>query len=768
VRIRSQRDPQSSIRWFRLSAGPLLTLVVAMGIELLRATPLHLPGPGIPLLVVVAWSVYTGGFVPGLASAALAVGYAWHYYSGTPPAGITLDELRRVLDLGLGALSLVVMLGLLRRRAERARRLETSAAVAMEQRIVLEEAADPLLIADASGHYVFVNQRACEMSGYARDELLRMRIGDLFMREGGPVRVIETMPGEARHLDVELVRRDGTRIHAALSVRKLSDGRTLKLVRDVTERRAAIDRLQGALSLVRATLESTTDGILVVDSTGKWAGHNSRFRELWRIPEDIEQAGDDVRALEYVVGQLVSPEEFVARVRELYATPEAISHDDVHLKDGRVIERYSIPQRIGDLTVGRVWSFRDVTGMRRQAEALRETERRFIEAEKLETVGLLAGGVAHDFNNMLTAILGEAELLLLQASLDAQARAQVESIHNAAQRSAALTRQLLTFARRQHTAPRAFSLAGALEEIDPLIRRLAGRQVDVRLDLACEDSGPWVYADTAQFEQAILNLVVNAGDAMPGGGSLALTLCREDVDETDAARRGAPAAGRYACVCIEDTGSGIPDHVLPHLFEPFFTTKPPGKGTGLGLASVHGIIQAANGFVEVASEMGRGTTFRVLIPEYVYEPQIAPAGRATAQAAKGLRNASVLVVDDEQHVRRLVVAALEGAGCDVLHAESATAAMEIASARPDAIDLLLTDVLMPETSGPALARALLERRQVRRVMFMSGYPGRALTDDPGDLASLGRVEMIHKPFRSGELLERVRLALEGAELPLPR
>jgi CheY-like chemotaxis protein len=247
-----------------------------------------------------------------------------------------------------------------------------------------------------------------------------------------------------------------------------------------------------------------------------------------------------------------------------------------------------------------------------------------------------------------------------------------------------------------------------------------------------------------------------------------LRLCREVVSEAEAPRRGAPAPGCYACICVEDTGSGIPEDVRPHLFEPFFTTKPAGKGTGLGLASVHGIVQQANGFVEVASEVGRGATFRVLLPEHPREGGVEHEVRGDSPEAPGLGAASVLVVDDEEHVRRLVVTVLAAAGCDVLHAGNAEAAVALASARPGAIDLLLSDVLMPGTSGPALARTLLQRGLVRRVMFMSGYPGQELEDDPGDLRELGAVPMVHKPFRSGELLERVRLALEGADTTLPR
>jgi PAS domain S-box-containing protein len=763
----SRRGPLKGRRWFRLVAGPLFTLAWAVGVEMLRSTPLHVPGTGVSLLVAVAWSAFTGGFVPGFISAAIALGYALHYYS-VPPTGITPDDLRHILDLGIGSSLIVVMLGLLRRRAGRVRRRVAEAAVADEYRVVFEEAADPVLLADAAGRYVFVNQRACEVTGYTREELMRLRVGDLFAQEPSTPDALRSAGPDAAdrvQVEVDLVRRDGTRLRAELSVRHLDDGRTLKIVRDVTERRAAVERLERALSLVNATLESTTDGILVVDHDGRWTGHNSMFRAIWRIPEEISDDGDDMLAFDHVVAQVTDPEGFVACVRGLAAAPEASSHDEVLLADGRTIERYSIPQRVGDRTVGRVWSFRDVTESRRQAETLRETERRFIQAEKLEAVGRLAGGVAHDFNNMLTAILGEADLLLLQTTLGEHPRAQVENIRSAALRSARLTRQLLAFARRQHTTPRPFALGEVLEGLDPLIRRLAGRQVEVSVDVPKDGTGPWVFADPSQFEQAILNLVINAGDAMPEGGTLRVSVCRDAVPEADVARRGAPRAGRYACVCVADSGTGIPADVRPHLFEPFFTTKPPGKGTGLGLASVHGVVQQANGFVEVQSEEGEGTKFRVLLPEYVDDSAGEQAPAEKVPAAASPRAASVLVVDDEQHVRSLVVTVLSNAGYDVLQADSAAAAIELARVRSAPIELLLSDVLMPGTGGPELARTLVAQRRVRRVMFMSGFPGRAFADDPN---GLGAAVVVHKPFRSHELLASVRLALEGADTTLAR
>ena len=743
--------------------GPLMTVAAITLIELLRPTPLHFPGPSVPLIIVVGWATYVGGFVPGSIASLLTIGYgAWFFLETSP--GPASENLRRFAILAGGTPGIMLMMGLLRRRAQAALRAAADAAVARQYATLFEEAGEPMLLSDATHRYVFVNRRACEVSGYLREELLRMRVTDLVSPQSlavTPLRVEELRRrGEVR-VARELVRRDGTLLQVEVAARRTSDGGTLAILRDVTAERESISKLQQALSLVQATLESTTDGILVVDSGGQWAGYNQKFGAMWNIPAELMESGNDDRALEFALQQVESPETFIARVRELYATPEAVSFDEVRLKDGRVFERHAIPQRIGQRVVGRVWSFRDVTPARRQAEALRATEHRMLHSEKMESVGRLAGGVAHDFNNMLTAILGEADLLLMNRTLEAPVRVQVENIRDAALRSAHLTRQLLAYARRQHTEPRAFDLGELVQGIEPLIQRLAGQGVTVALELPPVGQGPWVHADPGQFEQAILNLVINAADAMPNGGELRVRVGRDQVAGETRDARGAQRAGAHACVTVADNGSGIPADALPYVFEPFFTTKPPGKGTGLGLASVHGIIEQANGFVVVESAPGQGATFHVLVPEFVNDAASAEFA-PTATAAPGGAAASrpvVMVVDDEDQVRHFVAAVLAEAGVEVLEASGASEAMQLLAERDEPLALLLSDVVMKGTSGPELARRLIAEGRVQRVMFMSGYTGPALREQLADLAA---VPLIQKPFRSDELLERVRAALDLA------
>jgi two-component system cell cycle sensor histidine kinase/response regulator CckA len=747
-------------------AGPLATIALCALVFAVRGTVLHTPGPSMPLMLGVVLGSYLGGFFSGGASLGIALAFSAWYFATDPTTG-DREATRRLADFAISGSALVLLMGILRRRASRTRQLAADAAVADEYRTVFEFAADPMMLSDATGRYLYVNRRACELTGYAAEELLRMRIGDLFLSLPGRAIEAESGNGEPGRLRYEqdLVRRDGTLLRAERSVRRLPDGRSLEIVRDVTAERAGVERLEHALSLVRATLDSTTDGILVVDREGNWSGHNRRFRELWSIPDALAATGDDAGALEFVVGQLADPEGFLAKVHALYATPEASSEDEIRLRDGRVFERFSIPQRIGERVIGRVWSFRDVSEARRQADALRENEQRFIQTEKLEAVGRLAGGVAHDFNNMLTAILGEADLLLQVDALDPHTRTQVGNIRSAALRGARLTRQLLAFGRRQPNTPRSFYLSELLLGLDPLIRRLAGRQVEVRFDVPSDAVGPLVHADPAQLEQAILNLVINASDAMPEGGTLDVCVCTDEVAPEDGRDPGAPGAGRYACVCVTDSGTGIPAEVRPHLFEPFFTTKPPGKGTGLGLASVHGIVRQAGGFVQVESPAGGGATFRILLPQQVGEPiergtPSVPAGRTHVSPA----GARVLVVEDEDQVRGFVVTVLRHAGYDVTASDGVVDARRVATAAAAPFDLLLSDVLMPGGNGPALGRELLAAGRVRHLLFMSGFTGPTLENEVGVLAA---GSLLHKPFRSDELLQRVGATLQEPARPTP-
>jgi two-component system cell cycle sensor histidine kinase/response regulator CckA len=632
-----------------------------------------------------------------------------------------------------------------------------------------------------------------------------------------------------------------------------------------------------ALSLLEATLESTTDGVLVVDRNGKIVRFNERFVQLWRIPADVIRSRDDDRAIATVLAQLEDPGAFVARVRGLYADPEAESHDVLRFKDGRVFERLSRPQRIRGEVVGRVWSFRDVTDRERalveqHLAAVREatiarnldsalftfvlgadgridefeyfslgaeglfgapredllgdpsfwlerihpedranvvapafrglvrlepahiefryesskgihrwhrsrfvprreadgrvhvdaietdvTERVALEeqlrhAQKLEAVGQLAGGIAHDFNNILTAVIGYADLLLSRmAPTDANRRA-VEEIHKGGDRAASLTRQLLAFSRRSPVQPRLLDLRESIRDLMPMLQRLAGEDIGFDLDLDAE-VGP-VRVDPSQFEQVVVNLVVNARDVMPEGGSLRIAVDRVEVGAVEAlAEELTP--GPHVRLRVADSGTGIDPAALEHIFEPFFTTKAPGRGNGLGLATVYGIVRQHRGRVR-ATNRERGAEFEIVLPEMRADapPALLSAGLAPFPGGRE----SILLVEDDPALLALGREALGELGYRVHAAANGVEALRLLEeARPE-VDVLVTDVVMPGMGGRDLAQRVAALRPEVRVLYVSGYTRDTVLREEIEGAE---IEFLDKPYTPLLLARRVRETLDA-------
>ncbi len=356
---------------------------------------------------------------------------------------------------------------------------------------------------------------------------------------------------------------------------------------------------------------------------------------------------------------------------------------------------------------------KDVTEQRR-------LETQFLQAQKMEAVGRLAGGVAHDFNNLLTVMLSYSSLLLEAWPVDHPDREDVEQIKKAAEGASSLTRQLLAFSRQQLLDPKNTDVNGVVQHIEKLLIRLLG--VDVRLETRLADDCGTVKVDPGQLEQVIMNLAVNARDAMPRGGVLTIETANMELDEAFATAHLNAAAGSYVMLAVSDTGVGMDEATQARIFEPFFTTKEVGKGTGLGLATVHGIVRQSNGFVWLYSEVGRGTSFKIYLPRLD-----APAdARAGAQAPALSRGETVLVVEDSDAVRRATCRVLERLGYRVMDAANAQAALHIAAAYDGAIHVLLTDMVMPGNDGRWLAEQLLTRRRETKVLFMSGYTDHAI------------------------------------------
>jgi PAS domain S-box-containing protein len=375
-------------------------------------------------------------------------------------------------------------------------------------------------------------------------------------------------------------------------------------------------------------------------------------------------------------------------------------------------------------------------------------EQRFLQAQKLESIGRLAGGVAHDFNNLLTVITGYAQMVLDDINTEHPFRESMEEIIRAAGRATGMTRHLLTFSRRQVTQPKNLVLNELVRDVEKMLRRLIGEDIELVLELD-PDAGV-LCVDPLQMEQVILNLAVNARDAMPAGGKLQIETSRLLIDETFADSHLAAHRGSYVMLAVSDTGVGMSPHTREHLFEPFFTTKEPGKGTGLGLATVYGVVKQNEGTIWVNSELGQGSTFRILLPAVDPAPETAAVPGASGDL-RGKEN--ILVTEDEGGLREFIRRILMRQGYNVLQASNGVEALELARAHRGAVDLLLTDVVMPRMGGRELAQRFAVEHPGVPVVFMSGY-----ADRPGLVEDLP-ADYLQKPFTSAALLTRLRLEL---------
>jgi two-component system, cell cycle sensor histidine kinase and response regulator CckA len=388
------------------------------------------------------------------------------------------------------------------------------------------------------------------------------------------------------------------------------------------------------------------------------------------------------------------------------------------------------------------------------------TERKALEdqlrqAQKMEAVGKLAGGVAHDFNNLLTVITGYGQILMDQYAENAQASHSIEQILQAGERATSLTRQLLAFSRRQMLQPRVISLNTLVRNLEKMLRPLLGERIQITVRSSA-DLG-MVRADPSQLEHILMNLAINARDAMPRGGTLTVETGNAELGDAFVRTHPGATAGRYVLLVVTDTGVGMDEHTLAHVFEPFFTTKEPGKGTGLGLSMVYGIVKQSRGYISVESQPASGTTFRIYLPRVNELEDAHPVQRRSTTRRAG--SGTILLVEDEAAVRGLVETILTTDGYKILTATSPAEAVQICRDFQGRIDVLLTDVVMPEMSGPDLAESLLAMRPELRVLFMSGYAGEHL-DEQG--LNSDRPTLLQKPFTAVTLEEKIRQTLNAS------
>ena len=501
----------------------------------------------------------------------------------------------------------------------------------------------------------------------------------------------------------------------------------------------------------RALVENSSDALLLLDADGRVKYMTpSSVRHLGWTPEQL--IGRSI--LEFMHPD--DGERVGGRIREALDLPGKSLGGEVrfHHADGswRIMEGVGVNRLADPAVAGIVVNVRDITERRKLEDQLRQ-------AQKMEAVGQLAGGVAHDFNNLLTAILGYCHLMLDEIPEGDPLRLDLLEIQAAGDRAASLTRQLLAFSRRQMLQPQVVDINLLVTQLEKLLRRLISE--DVELVTALAPGLRPVTVDPASVEQILVNLAVNARDAMPTGGRLTIETANVDLDEAYAVTHVAMPAGPYVMLAVSDSGQGMDAPTRARIFEPFFTTKEQGKGSGLGLATVYGIVKQSGGYIWVYSEPGHGTSFKVYLPPTAAASVARPTAHDPAHVAGW---ETVLLVEDEDAVRALAREVLRRHGYVVLEARHGVDALSVAERHADAIHLLVTDVVMPHMSGRALSERLAGARPQMKTLFMSGYTDHALL--PEDLTPGG--EFLQKPFTPEALAGRVRHLLDAGQVPKPR
>ncbi|HEX5066816.1 MAG TPA: PAS domain S-box protein [Myxococcota bacterium] len=600
-------------------------------------------------------------------------------------------------------------------------------------RALIDQASDAIIVLDAEGHVLEASARAGEMSGYAREELARTWVPALLGVDNEaepPLGALQ--PGQVWVRERSLRRKDGSELPVESSIGRLSDGRIQCIVRDVGARK----RAEAMQERLRLALDEAGEGIALLDAEGRLLYANRAFRRLCS-GDGAQREGariDEVAAPELqAVWQRAQPElaqapGFASRFeRRLPADSRAVHHVTWTRVEGLAGER-----------AGLVAIVRDVTREMELEESVQLTR-------KLDAVSQLARGLVHDFNNLLTVILGSAEAIRARYPSE-----DVDEILEAGQRAAALTTKLASFTRNQAVRLARVDLNRVVRDVEGMLSRLVRENVSLELGLASH--ALWVDADPNQLHQVLVNLATNARDAMPEGGTLEISTASVDLSRATRPARVLLPDGPYALLSVQDSGAGMSEEVIERVFEPFFTTKEPGRGTGLGLASVYEIVKQMKGAIDVQSQLGKGTRLRIYLPRASAPESLRGLPRAVESAQASV--ARILVVDDEALLRGLVARSLESRGHQVVAARSAREALELARSEPP--DLLVTDVVLPDLDGSQLTAQLRERWPQLRALLMSGYEPERVADAIGED---DRTLFLPKPFTLAQLAAGVEQLL---------
>jgi PAS domain S-box-containing protein len=644
------------------------------------------------------------------------------------------------------------MVGVWRRRAEAAAR-SSSQEVEHRYQLFLQGVQDSAFFhMDTEGRVSSWNARAESLTGHRDDEILGRTLAVFYPPDavtlGAPREDLDRAAQRGQIVEEGWrVRRDGSRFWAQtlISAFRDPDGRLRGFagaLRDLSEKHRTEEALRTAMERLRFVIGKAPVVLYAIDRHGVITlSEGQGLQALGLRPGQV--VGDSLFEMYRDVPQIVENHQRALRGEALSA--------EVRVED-LVWDSHLVPLRdpSGAVT-GAIGVATNVTERRRAEALLRESEERLRQTQKLDALGRLAGGVAHDFNNLLMVILACAEGLLRELAADHPLREGAEEIQKAAERAADLTRRLLAFGRRTVLTPQVLDVNAAVADVEGMLRRVIGANIQVETVLE-PDLGP-VLADPSQVSQVLVNLAVNSRDALPEGGKITIRTSRALADAARVAPHPGVTPGPFAQIEVSDDGAGMDAATQARMFEPFFTTKEAGRGTGLGLSVVHGIVQQSGGFLEVESRPGRGTAVRVFLP---FAGDAAPAG-GPAPAGEAARGAArtVLLVEDEPALRRLLRQDLEEGGHRVLEAGNGEEALRLASAHPGLIDATVTDLVMPGMGGPELAGRLRARWPGMKFLFMSGYAPQGLPDPDA--------VFLQKPFRSVDLVRALGDLTSGEE-----
>jgi two-component system cell cycle sensor histidine kinase/response regulator CckA len=611
-------------------------------------------------------------------------------------------------------------------------------------RALVDHSIDAIEVIDPeTGRFLDVNEKACIARGYARGEYLALVAPQIYSAAAG--RPWEEIRDEARRLgscafEGQHRRKDGSLFPVEVNATYISLDRdyVLAVVRDITERRRAGQALLESHSLLSAVVEGTTDAIYVKDREGRYLMINAAGARLFgREVADVIGRDDGALFARETADAIIEEDRRVMAE----GRPEVVERS---VTVAGVTRTYSATRGVcrdaGGAVIG-------VIGIARDVSEVRRLEAQFRQAQNMEAVGRLAGGVAHDFNNLLGIIIGNGDIVARRLVRDDPMGSRVAEMLRAAERAAALTRQLLAFSRQQVLQHSVLDLNAVVAGIDVVLRRLLGERIAL-VSVPGAGLGS-VEGDQGQLQQVVVDLAVYARDAMPDGGQLRIETRNVEADEGYATRYPEMKPGPYVMLAVTDTGSGMGAEVLAHVFEPFFSTKELGKGAGLGLSTVYGIVEQSGGHIYVDSEVGVGTTFRIYLPRVAAAPLERPVGRPRSPAG-GCE--TVLLAEDEGSLRELVGEILEESGYHILVACDGKEALHVAAAHPGPIHVMVTDVIMPGMSGREAADAIRQARPEMKVLYMSAYADDAVLRHgvPGSASFLA------KPFTREGLLHEVR------------